>query len=164
MATIDWLKKWTSKFLESIVFLLLISISVLSFSQIITRKVFGLSIPHADQILSMSVMYLAFIGAGIATLDERHIAVEILTKFVSEKTKLWFGFFVNIFSFTVSFVLYFSALEYLELQAGTVDFFVGEIKTTTMEWVMIPGFLVIAFSFLLNAFSYIISLFLKGNN
>jgi len=136
---------------------------LLSFAQIVFRKIFGSSIPDADQLVTMSVMFIALIGAAMATLEDKHITVEVLSKFVSDKVNLFMGVLFNSFSVYIIYVLYVASADYIELQSENIDFFIGEIKTTSVESFILPGFFLIGIGFVLNLSETIIKLVQKGD-
>jgi len=146
----------------SLLTLFLVTMIVLSFSQIVFRKVFLSSIPHADQIVTMLVMYIALIGAALATLEDKHITVEVLSKFVSDRINTMMAVVFNFFSVWIVYILYAASLEYIELQQDNIEFFLGSIKTITIEAFMVPGFILIGIGFLLNGTESCVRLFSEG--
>lgn len=164
MSIINKIKEVLLKVELVLISIFLSTMILLSFSQIVFRKVFGSSIPDADQIVTMSVMFIALIGAAMATLEDKHITVEVLSKFVSDKVNLYMGILFNLFSVYIIYILYVASAEYIELQSENIDFFIGEIKTTTVESFILPGFFLIGIGFVLNLLETIFKLSEKGDN
>jgi TRAP-type C4-dicarboxylate transport system permease small subunit len=164
MAIITRIKEVLLKVELVLISLFLSTMILLSFSQIVFRKVFGSSIPDADQLVTMSVMFIALIGAAMATLEDKHITVEVLSKFVSAKVNLYMGILFNSFSVYIIYVLFDASVDYIELQSENIDFFIGEIKTTRVESFILPGFFLIGAGFVLNLFETILKLSKKGEN
>jgi TRAP-type C4-dicarboxylate transport system permease small subunit len=161
METISKIKNYLKNLELWLLIIFLGTMILLSFLQIITRKVFHSSIDHADQIISMSVFYIALTGASLATLEDKHITIEVLSNFVSDKINLIMAVFFNLFSMFIVYKLYEISMQYLELQSDSIDFFIGTIKTITVESYILPGFIMIGLGFFLN---FIESLFLLKEN
>jgi TRAP-type C4-dicarboxylate transport system permease small subunit len=60
---------------------------VLSFAQVVLRNVFSTGFLWADPLVRHMVLWVGFLGAAIATHEERHISVDALTKFLAPRWK-----------------------------------------------------------------------------
>lgn len=63
------------------------------------------SIDWADQFLKRGTLWLAFLGASLATRDERHIAIDVLPKLLSDRGKLLIKGLVGISAGVIAFYL-----------------------------------------------------------
>lgn len=83
--------------LLKIVLLIMCSVMVLDVAlQIIARKILSISIPWTEELARYLMIWIGFIGMGVAyRLKELHI-ISILTEKLSEKNARWFSFFSNI--------------------------------------------------------------------
>lgn len=59
----------------------------LSFSQVILRNFFDTGITWADPIVRHLVLWVGFIGASIATKDDSHLAMDLVSRFLPENIK-----------------------------------------------------------------------------
>lgn len=59
----------------------------------------------ADQFLKKGTLWLAFLGASLATRDERHIAIDVLPKLLGDRGKLVVRGLVGIAAGVISFFL-----------------------------------------------------------
>ena len=56
---------------------------LLAFLQIVLRNAFSTGISWGDPIVRYLVLWVAFIGASLATKEEKHITIEVLSRWVS---------------------------------------------------------------------------------
>ena len=61
----------------------------LACTQIILRNVFESSLLWVDPLLRAMVLWLGLIGAMVASRNNRHIAVDLLKRFVHKKWRRW---------------------------------------------------------------------------
>ena len=123
---------------------------LLSFTQVILRNFFGTGLVWADTIVRHSVIWAGFVGAALATTEERHISIDALTRFLPPRIKYVAQVLTCLFAVVVCTYLADSAWTYLkdERAAG------GELVLGIRTWealVIIPmGYLLIAFHFLVK--------------
>ena len=89
-------------FLERIEKFVLISILSfvigLSFLQVILRNFFGSGFIWGDVFLRQMVLWIGLIGASIATKENRHINIDIVSRIIFSKAKFVINIFINIIS------------------------------------------------------------------
>jgi TRAP-type C4-dicarboxylate transport system permease small subunit len=117
---------------------------VFSFAQVVLRNIFGTGFLWADPLVRHMVLWVGFLGAAIATHEERHISIDALTKFLSPRWKAAATIAGQLFLAVVCLFLIRASWEFLaeEKSAG------GEIFTGLPSYVglsIIPaGYLLIA--------------------
>ncbi len=131
----------------------------LAFLQLILRAFFNSGVMWADEILRHSVLLVCFIGASLASKYDRHIRMDILTRFVSEKGKWVLEFVSHCASFIICVVLTRSSLLFV----------LGEYKTHSTLDVGVPawmiqaiiplGFGLMSFRFLLKFIETVLSIY-----
>ncbi len=67
--------------------LLLAVMVMMGFTQVVLRNVFSTSILWGDVLLRHVVLWVAFLGAIVATGEKRHITIDALTKVLPDKGK-----------------------------------------------------------------------------
>ena len=65
-----------------LVILLLLMLCLLAFSQVILRNLFSFSFIWADVIARMAVLWVAILGASIATSERGHIHIDLLSRVI----------------------------------------------------------------------------------
>lgn len=93
---------------------------VLAFAQVVLRNVFSTGIIWADPLVRHMVLWVGFLGAAIATHEERHIGIDALTRFLSPRWKAAATIAGQIFMAVVCVFLVGASWEFLmeEREAG----------------------------------------------
>jgi TRAP-type C4-dicarboxylate transport system permease small subunit len=63
---------------RAIIFLLMAVMATLVFTNVITRYIFNFSIIWAEEVSQYLMIWIAYLGAGLALREGRHVAVEML--------------------------------------------------------------------------------------
>jgi len=157
------LLKLLDRFFYRIEYVLLVlflgSMILLAFTQVVLRNFFGTGIIWADTIVRHLVLWLGFVGAAIATSDERHISIDAFTKFFPERTKHGIAILTSLFAVIVCYFLSAAAWTYV-LEERTNG---GDLVLSIPTWVallIIPsGYLLLAFHFLVKAVQNVLRAF-----
>ncbi|MBL7684762.1 MAG: TRAP transporter small permease subunit, partial [Deltaproteobacteria bacterium] len=67
-------------------FLVMIMIG-LAFTQVVLRNFFDTGITWADGVVRHLVLGVGFIGASVATFEDGHLAMDLVSRFLTEKIK-----------------------------------------------------------------------------
>ena len=78
---------------------------VLATLQIVLRNFLDTGIPWADEALRLMVLWVAMLGAVAASRDNRHIAIDVLSKILPARGQVWVSVFVHAFTATVALVI-----------------------------------------------------------
>jgi len=78
---------------------------LLASTQILLRNVFGGGLAWADEALRLMVLWVAMMGAVVASRDDRHISIDVLAGILPDVIKRWAEALVNAFTAAVSFTL-----------------------------------------------------------
>jgi TRAP-type C4-dicarboxylate transport system permease small subunit len=146
---------------RSAVVLILAAMVIMAFLQVVLRNVFSTGILWADTMLRHMVLWIGFLGASLAAQSERHISIDVLSRFVPERAKHLLRSVIYLFAAIVCFILAEASLTFLaaERQAGTILLTIGE--TDLPGWyfqLIIPvGFGLIALRFLLRLLEHVIA-------
>lgn len=140
---------------RSLVVLLLSTMVLLSFLQVVLRNYFSTGILWADPFLRHLVLWVGFLGASLATQREKHINIDLITRFVGPKPTNVIRIVTYLFAAIVCFLLARAGLTFLnnEMQTGSSLFDIGnaEIPTWWFELIIPIGFSLIMFRFILRA-------------
>ncbi len=138
--------------LENILIIILLSLMVIvSFLQVILRNLFETGILWADPFLRYVVLWIAFIGASLATREDRHINIDIFTRLLPPRFKKFSSAITNIFASIACFLLLMASIDFIKME---VDFpsvvFLG-LENWMLELVIPIGFGLMGFRFLFRA-------------
>ena len=150
---------------RSSVVALLGAMVLLAFTQVILRNVFSTGFLWADTLLRHMVLWAGFVGASLATEEERHIAIDVLSRFLPERYKHLTRIFTFFFAAVICFILGDAALTFVlsEKEAGSVLLIFGstEVLTWHAELIIPIGFGMMCLRFLLRIAEHIAEFFGK---
>jgi TRAP-type C4-dicarboxylate transport system permease small subunit len=153
------LNSWIER-TETFVLVLVLGIMVIfAFLQVVLRNIFHEGILWGDILLRHLVLWVGFLGASLATREQKHINIDVFSRFLSDKGKLIIRFITNLFSVFICYLLADAGWTFVqdEQMMGT------EIFTTIPAWyfqTIIPiGFILMSFRFLTLALENIVEIF-----
>jgi TRAP-type C4-dicarboxylate transport system permease small subunit len=103
---------WLLKGVEAILILLILAIVVMGFGQVVLRKLFDKGFSEVNVILQFSVLWVAFLGATLATHRQKHIKIDVLTPVFPDRAKPWLLAAVNLAGLGLCAVLFRGAWSY----------------------------------------------------
>jgi TRAP-type C4-dicarboxylate transport system permease small subunit len=141
--------------LETFILVLTLGAMILfAFMQVILRNFFSSGIIWADTFLRHLVLWLCFLGASLATRENKHIRIDALSRLLKPKQKKWVDFFINLFSAFICGLLIRAAYVFIrDERAAETTLFLGIPLWLFMSIILI-GFIIITFRFLIKAFSF----------
>ena len=129
------------------------------FLQVVLRNIFHEGILWGDILLRHLVLWVGFIGASLATREQKHINIDLFGRFLSDRGKNIVRLFTNLFSVFICYLLADAGWTFVqdEKMMG------GEIFADIPAWyfqVIIPiGFAFMAFRFLILAVHNVVNNF-----
>ncbi len=133
-----------NKIEDSLLVFVLSSMIILAISQIVFRNILGEGIVWIDPLLRILVLWIAMIGAIVATRTDNHIKIDIFTKYLPHKYLLLIKRLVYLITISVCLLIawHASRFVYSEYEYGGVAF---EMVPTWLTALIIPvGFFFIA--------------------
>ena len=91
---------------EEVVLITLLSVMVvMAFLQVVLRNLFSSGIFWADILLRHLLLWLGFLGAAIATSENRHINIDALRRFLSPRVRSAVEVLTDLFAAGICFLL-----------------------------------------------------------
>lgn len=153
---------------RSLVITMLCVMVLLTFLQVILRNVFSSGILWADTILRHMVLWMAFLGASLAAEQEKHISIDIVTRFLQPKATNLVRILTTLLAGVVSLYLADAGLTFLksEIESQSVLLTVGTYDLSGWWFqVIIPvGFGLLAFRFLLRTVQHVVKALRPGSD
>ena len=120
--------KWDIKIsrMETVLITILLTLMILTaFSQIILRNFFASGIDWGDALVRYLVVWVAFIGAAIATREGKHITIDILSRWLTGRGSIAVQALACFFSAVICGLLTLAAIKFIwfEAQMGGTAFF-----------------------------------------
>jgi TRAP-type C4-dicarboxylate transport system permease small subunit len=136
---------------EGLLVVLLSAMILLASWQILMRNLYDSGLFWADPALRMLVLWLALLGAIAATRDDRHIRIDLFSRFLSVRGKAWVQAVNDLFSSLVCGLIAWHGgrLVYFEWQDGSQLF--GGLPAWAGELIIPLGFGIMAARFLFSA-------------
>lgn len=152
------LVRWLRAFEDGLMILILSLMIGLSGIQIVLRNFLQGGFTWGDPLLRVLVLWIALLGAMAATRSDKHITVDILSRYLSRTGHLLSRTVTDLFTSVVSGIFAYHAgrFVWMEYQAQTIAF--GAVPGWILESIIPIGFGVIAVRFLFMAFARIRSL------
>ena len=139
--------RWFHVFENTFLCFLLTALILLSFVQISGRMFFNKGFSSADQIIYQLLLWLALTGAAIATRENEHITIDVVSRFVSQNLRKRIQVVTSGFSVVVCGILTYSSVRFLidEMEAETSLF--DNVPVWPFEIIMPVAFGIITLRF-----------------
>jgi C4-dicarboxylate transporter DctQ subunit len=135
---------------------------LLAFLQIIMRNVFSTGISWGDPLVRYLVLWVGFIGAGLATKEGKHITIEVFSRWFSGNGRRYLQAFSCLVSALICGLLTFAGWTFVqnEAQMGGTTFL--EIPVWIPEVIIPITFALMALRFGFRTLAAIVMIFNAG--
>ena len=117
---------------KALVVFLLFTMIVLSFGQVVARNIFSVGFIWIDQVLRMEVLWIAFVGAALATEYNQHIKIDFIANIVrSESVKTSIYKFTQLFTLIICFLFFIIASDFIRIVSTDLS---STIITGIPDW------------------------------
>ncbi len=158
MKVLKFLDKLISHIETIFIVLILSTMILLAFLQVILRNFFSTSIFGGDVFLRHLVLWIGFIGASLATREGKHINIDVLSKILPEKGKQISQVIINLFAAFVSFFLMHAAINFIKMEAEMGGNISPGIPTWAAQLIIAIGFGIMMFRFFMRSIENIYTL------
>ena len=135
--------------LEYVVLAFLFAVMVgLAFLQIVLRIFFATGILWGDPLLRHLLLWVALLGATMATKEGRHINIDVITRVLPGKGKAVVHTLTDLFSATICIFLLEASLKFLrdEFQVGSLAFLTVPIWAVCVIFPIAFGLIALRFA------------------
>jgi C4-dicarboxylate transporter, DctQ subunit len=133
-----------------LIFLLLVML-FMAFGQVVLRNLFSGGIVWGDILLRHLVLWIGFLGAALATSGERHINIDILTRYLPERLRRAVAAFSNVFAAAVCFLLFRASLTFIRFEIANNNTVFANIPSWIAQIIIPVGFGLLTFHFIVRA-------------
>lgn len=122
MRALQGLEQWISVLERSAVVVSFIGLLLLGLLQIILRNVFASGLFGADELLRHLVLWIGFWGASLATREQRHLRIDLLSRVLPPRYQAWLDSVTNLLALAGCVMLAQAAWAFVseERMAGTL--------------------------------------------
>ncbi len=145
------LRRWLSKIghftglMEDFLLVLILSIMIIiAVSQILLRNYFDIGLVWSDSLLRALVLWVGLLGAIVASRNENHISIDILSRFMSARIKAISNIVTDIFTVVVCVVVSYYSYNFVKLDFDENISTFGDLPAWMIESILPIGFAVIA--------------------
>lgn len=166
MKVIEKINSWIEKAETAVLVAVLGSMVLFAFLQVVLRNIFHEGILWGDILLRHLVLWVGFIGASLATREQKHINIDLFSRFMSERGKKVVRILTNLFSVFICYLLADASWTFVqdEKMMGTEIF--TDIPAWYFQTILPIGFFLMALRFLILAADNLVSIIKvkKGGN
>lgn len=143
---------------NTVVVILLSSMILIAFTQIILRNLFSTGISWGDALVRCLVLWTGFIGAAIATREGKHICIDAASVLLSSRGRGVIARIVNAVSFATCLFLAIAAVKFIDYEIQLKNVIFLGIPAWISEIILPVTFGIMAFRYLLHFINGIISI------
>ena len=134
--------------LEKCLFVILLGFLVtFAVMQIVLRNFFSTGLVWGDDLLRHGVLWISILGASRATLEKKHIRIDILPRVLPPRTMLISDFFRCFISFFVCVVVFWASWYFVQGERLAGDIAFASIPFWCLELIFPMGFALMALRF-----------------
>jgi TRAP-type C4-dicarboxylate transport system permease small subunit len=133
---------------------LLTAMILLVLTQIILRNFFNCGIIGGVEIVRHLVLWIAFVGAGLATREGRHVRIDMASRILSTRGRKIADIASTLFSVVVCTILFVASCKFVYMDyinSGVASFL--NVPIWIMEAIIPVGYLIVTIRFSANAIS-----------
>lgn len=139
--------------------LIVLLMVVFSFLQVVLRNVFSEGILAGDIILRHMVLWVGFIGASLATREERHITIDVFSRFLKGRLKLFVAILINLFSAAIALLLAQASYTFVMQEKEFETILFNNVPAWYFQIIIPIGFILITLRFVIISIDKIVGLF-----
>jgi TRAP-type C4-dicarboxylate transport system permease small subunit len=137
---------------EGFILIALLSVMVvMAFLQVVLRNLFSAGIFWADILLRHILLWLGFLGAAIATSENRHINIDALRRFLSPRVRSAVEVVTDLFAASICFLLARASWTFVIGEIADKRTVFGEIPSWYAEIIIPVGFGLLLVHFVIRA-------------
>lgn len=116
--------------------------------QIVQRNLLGGGMIWGDQLLRLLVLWLGLLGAMAASRDDRHIAIDLLLRFVAARFKPAMKVFLHLFTAIICALLAWYCWSFVQMEREFATKVLGGLPAWWFELILPLGFGVMSLRYL----------------
>ncbi len=134
---------------DSILVGLLLLMIVMVVLQILLRDLFGTGIVWSDILVRILVLWVGFAGAMVASRQGRHINIDIMDRYLSERAKIIAKSVVEFFTALICLIAAYYSLRFVQMEFSVGGKAFAKVPAWLCESIIPFGFMVMAIRYVL---------------
>jgi TRAP-type C4-dicarboxylate transport system permease small subunit len=134
---------------DSILVGLLLLMIVMAVLQILLRDLFATGIVWSDVLVRILVLWVGLVGAMVASRQGRHINIDIMDRYLSERAKIVARFVVEIFTALICLIAAYYGLRFVQMEFSVGGRAFAKVPSWLCESIIPFAFIVMAVRYIL---------------
>ncbi|MCK4840355.1 MAG: TRAP transporter small permease [Methylococcales bacterium] len=134
-----------------ILILILVSMIITAVIQIVMRNFFASGIFWIDSFVRIAVLWLALVGAMVASRNDKHIAIDIIFRFINEKMQTIAKRITALFTSLVCFVVTYYSIKFVKYEYGDGGLAFANIPNWFCESIIPVAFFIMGLRYFFSA-------------
>ena len=151
MKTLKTIDSILNKIEGAVLIFLLLVMLFMAFGQVLLRNISSGGFVWGDILLRHLVLWIGFLGAALATSGERHINIDILTRYLPERLNGAVAALSNVFAAIVCFLLFRASLTFIEFEITNNNTIFSGVPSWYAQIIIPVGYGLLAFHFIVRA-------------
>ena len=135
---------------SALLVLTLVTMLAMAALQVVLRLFFHSGILWGDIFARYLVMWVGFLGAYLATRQDRHLRIDVLTRFLNPKLRLWFNAFADLFAAVICYFLIRAGWTFVTLGMDADSMLFPGVSQQTAAMIVPVGFALMMIQFLIR--------------
>ena len=140
---------------EAVLALLLLSMIVLASLDIFLRMFTGGGLVWVSPLIRIMVLWLGLLGALLATRDNQHISIDILSRVLGDTVRRWAQAFTSLFAAVVCGITAWYCIEFVQGSFEYQDEVMSGVPAWPMQLVIPLSFAMMSLRFALHSAGYV---------
>lgn len=140
--------RWLHRLEDSLLIVSLMSMLLMALAQIVLRNFFDAGFLWAESFLRILVLWVAMLGAMVATRERNHINIDLLSRLLKPSLFRPINALARLFAAVICFVAAWYCVEYItyEYEDGTIAF--ASVPVWVCQSILPIGFAIMGVRFL----------------
>ena len=146
----NFLVVWIRRLEDGVLALLLFSLVFIAGGQILLRNVFSIGLSWTEEMLRILVLWLALAGALAASRGDRHIAIDVLSRFLPGGWVRFMTALTSAFTAAICAILAYQSWSFVSLSREFEDTLLGGLPAWPFQVVLPVAFALMAVRYLMH--------------
>jgi TRAP-type C4-dicarboxylate transport system permease small subunit len=151
MKTLERLDHWIARAEKYIIVVLLSAMILVGFLQILLRNLFDTGMPWGDSLVRYLVLWVGFIGAALAVKENKHIRIDVFSRWLPVKGQALNRTVIALFSCLLCILLTYSACKFIRIEILMGERTFGRLPVWLLALVLPATFAIMALRYALRA-------------
>ena len=135
----------------AILVVFLAAMIIMAFLQVVLRNGFNSTVIWVDILLRHLVLWIGFLGAALATSNDRHITIDALTRFIAPKIRLLISAMTQLVAVAICYFLFQASLTFVANEISENRTLYHDIPSWYSQIIIPLGFGLLVIHFLIRA-------------